>query len=71
MSSELFKTYEVKDGDSWTGISYKIYNTIDLWWLICKFNDVKNPFEELTVGMILKVPVEELVDIILETIKNN
>ena len=71
LSSELFKTYEVKDGDSWTGISYKIYNTIDLWWLICKFNDVKNPFEELTVGMILKVPVEELVDIILETIKNN
>lgn len=71
LNSELFTTYEVLDNDTWPGISYKVYNTIDLWWLICKFNNVRNPFEELTVGKLLKIPSEELVDIILETINKN
>ena len=71
LSSELFTIYEILENDTWPGISYKVYNTIDLWWLICKFNNVKNPFKELTVGKILRIPSEELVDIILETIKNN
>ena len=60
--------YEVKFGDSWTNISYKYYNTIKLWWLICKFNDIKNPFEELTPGSIIKIPVENLVQTVLTNI---
>lgn len=71
LSTELFTIYEVKENDTWTGISYKIYNTIDLWWLICKFNEVKNPFDELTVGRILRIPSDELVEIIINAIQNN
>ena len=71
LSTELFTIYQVKANDTWTGISYKVYETIDLWWLICKFNDVKNPFDELVEGRILRIPSEELVDIILNTIQNN
>lgn len=37
-------------------ISYKIYGTVDLWWLICAVNDIMDPFTELTLGRVLKVP---------------
>jgi hypothetical protein len=30
-------------GESYTGISYKYYNTIELWWLICAANNIDNP----------------------------
>jgi nucleoid-associated protein YgaU len=42
-----YTTYKIKATDSWTGISFQFYNTIKLWWLICKFNNINNPFEEL------------------------
>lgn len=37
-------------------ISYKLYSTVDLWWVVCQFNGVINPFTDLRVGMLIKVP---------------
>ena len=71
LTSSDVETYIIVDDDSWSSISYRFYRTYKLWWLICKFNNVRNPFEELTVGKLLKIPSEELVDIILETINKN
>jgi hypothetical protein len=34
--------YPVK-GDSYTGLSYRYYNTIDLWWIICAANNINDP----------------------------
>lgn len=65
----LYSIYEIKYGDSWTNISYKFYGTIKLWWLICKFNDVKDPFEELLQGSFLKIPDDDLVKTILTNIR--
>lgn len=61
--------YEITVSDTWTNISFKFYNTIKLWWLICKFNNVKNPFTELTAGKILKIPVNELMENVLDVIQ--
>ena len=70
IDSSLYSSYEVKSTDSWTTISHKHYNTTELWWLICKFNEIKNPFTELTEGKILKIPGETIKNYVLEMIKN-
>ena len=44
MQPEFYSTYTVPaNGMPWTYISYKIYNTILLWWLICAVNGIQNP----------------------------
>jgi hypothetical protein len=68
IDSGMYQNYTVVENDSWTSISYRFYNTIELWWLICKFNNVKNPFKELEAGTILKIPNDEIKDIVLNTI---
>jgi hypothetical protein len=35
--------YYVKINDTWVLISYRYYGTMHLWWLICEYNNVKNP----------------------------
>lgn len=37
-------------------ISYYVYGTSSLWWLICSRNKIINPLTELTVGMVLYIP---------------
>jgi hypothetical protein len=53
------------------GISFKFYDTTKLWWLLCKFNDIKNPFSELEAGQIIRVPKQEIVNSILNILKTN
>jgi hypothetical protein len=38
-------------------ISNSIYKTPELWWLICAANNVIDPFEELTSGKKIKIPI--------------
>lgn len=70
MSESYYSTYIVKGGDTWTGISFKFYNTIKLWWLICKINNIKNPFTELTEGKRIKILEQSIVNDILNSIKS-
>ena len=63
-----YTTYQINYGDTWTNISFKFYNTIGLWWLICKFNNIINPFTEITPGKFIKIPSEQVVKIILSNI---
>jgi nucleoid-associated protein YgaU len=48
-------TYTVKHGDTWVYISHKQYNTMDLWWLVIEYNDIKNPTQFPEVGTTLKL----------------
>lgn len=61
--------YEIGEADTWTNISFKFYNTIKLWWLICKFNNIINPFTELIPGKRIKIPNENIIEKILTIIK--
>ena len=52
-----FDTYEV-EGEAqafWDNISFDLYGTPFLWWIVAIFNDVVNPFEELEPGENLSV----------------
>lgn len=64
-----YSSYIIKSGDSWTGISFKFYKTIKLWWLICKVNNIKNPFFELTPGKNIKILDISIINDILQSIK--
>jgi hypothetical protein len=37
-------------------IAYKFYNTTDLWWAICLFNDIIDPVTELYSGVSIRIP---------------
>lgn len=53
----FFETYET-EGDTqvwWDNISFELYGTPNLWWVVPLFNDVVNPFEEIEPGQNLKV----------------
>lgn len=51
----FFETYEVSNGEYWDNVSYNLYNTPYLWWVIALLNNVANPFEELEDGDQLNV----------------
>lgn len=37
-------------------ISKQYYGTEELWWVICQFNGVVNPLEDLYKGLEIKIP---------------
>lgn len=51
----LFETYEVANGEYWDNISFNLYSTPYLWWVIALLNNTVNPFEELEGGLQLNV----------------
>jgi nucleoid-associated protein YgaU len=67
---QYYTLYELTESDTWTGISYTHYGTISLWWLICKFNGIVNPFIEITPGKVIMIPNKKLVDSILIMLHN-
>ena len=47
-------------------IAHKAYRNTDLWWVIYEFNNIRDPFFDLKVGQVLRVPSKARV---LEAIK--
>ena len=37
-------------------ISYRNYGTVGYWWVICLVNSIQNPFEDIEIGDIIKIP---------------
>jgi nucleoid-associated protein YgaU len=66
-----YTEYLVRNVDTWTLISHKMYGTYKLWWLICKVNGITNPIEnEPEVGKTIKILNKSLVEVILNTINS-
>ena len=55
----FYNTYEVGNDEWWDNISYNVYGTPFLWWIITLMNEVVNPFEELNDGDFIKYLREE------------
>jgi hypothetical protein len=71
MMPSVYSLYMVQYGDTWTNISYTYYGTIELWWIICKFNDVYNPVSLPVEGTKIKIPTIDVVQSIIDNIKQN
>ena len=51
----FYESYEISNGEYWDNISFNLYNTPFLWWVIALLNNVTNPFEEIEDGGELNV----------------
>lgn len=60
-----FETYDIIYGDTWPFISYKAYNTPNVWWIILLANKISNPITSLVPGTRIKIPKLQIVKIIL------
>ena len=63
--SSVEDEYIVRPKDTWILISYKYYDDMNLWWLVCEYNQVKNPTELPKVGSKLKLLKPEFINSIL------
>jgi hypothetical protein len=37
-------------------VSYKVYQTVDYWWLLCTQNGIENIFTDMTPGDLWQIP---------------
>ena len=51
----VYDIYTIEPNDTWSLISWKVYNSILLWWSICSLNNISNPLYPLIPGTEIKV----------------
>lgn len=53
-----FQFFTITDAEAGLpdAIAKRFYDTEELWWLICSYNGVIDPFEELVPGARIRVP---------------
>ena len=71
ISQDLFEVQVVPPSTSMTALSYRVYGTVKLWWLICTVNNIDNPVEFLPSGVPIKVIKPRHVHFIVNLIKQN
>ena len=52
-------------------ISYQIYGTIQLWWVIGLYNGIINPIKDVIAGKILRVPTKESIDVYFNKVEDS
>ena len=71
IDQSTFTTYTViHDKMPWTLISQKVYNTPELWWLICSANNKLDPTKFPDAGTKLKILIPTYVTSILQQLNN-
>lgn len=71
LDPDVFDYYETLPIDTYPNISYKFYNTVKLWWLICASNNIDNPMKQPTAGTVLKIIKPYYVNTILTKMSEN
>ena len=52
----VYQSYIVEKNDTFDSLALEFYNNPTLYWVICSFNHIQDPFQELKEGQILKIP---------------
>jgi hypothetical protein len=71
LPSGFYNKYNVVYGDTWPYISYKNYNTPNLWWIITSANSIINPTAMPEPGTTLYILDPDIVSQILDQIANS
>lgn len=72
LDSAYFDTFTVPNSNMpYTLISYKLYGTTLLWWVVCSVNNITNPVFFPQAGTKLKVLKPELVSAVIKLVNNN
>ena len=51
-----YTLYKVQKNDTYDSLALKFYNSPTFFWVICDFNKVRDPYQELKEGDMLKIP---------------
>jgi hypothetical protein len=63
-------SYTISYNDTWALISYKYYNTMDLWWLVCIYNQINNPVVLPQPGTKIKLLKSNYVSTVISELLN-
>jgi len=55
LDPNTYDYYVIEPNDSWPLISWKVYNTVFLWWIICSVNQIQNPTALPAAGNTIKI----------------
>lgn len=55
-STDVFYTIEKKFEGRADLIAFAFYGDDSLWWLVCQYNSILNPIDEIVEGIILRIP---------------
>ena len=66
---DIFKDKVITYFQPWPIISYEIYNTTYLWWLLLLTNNIKNPVRPLPAGTAIRYIKPEYVRPVVDEIK--
>jgi len=69
IANDVFQVIAVKNTLPFSVLSFQIYGTSYLWWLICLVNGISNPFSSAIAGKQLKIIKPQYVKTILDSIK--
>lgn len=54
--STPYMMHTVEQGDTLDNLALKYYSNPTLYWVICSYNRITNPYTELVAGQKLKIP---------------
>ena len=60
LQSDYYHT--VVDGETLTSIASRRYGDSQLWYIIADANSILNPFDDIEVGLSLRIPTGEAID---------
>jgi hypothetical protein len=66
----FFDEYDVAPGDTLPFISYKLFKTIHLWWIICLVNNIDNPTIKLEAGTKLKILKGDTIKLLIQELNS-
>jgi nucleoid-associated protein YgaU len=52
----VYTMYTVKKNDTFDSLALEFYNNPTLFWIICSFNNIQDPFSKLIPGQLIKIP---------------
>jgi len=64
--SSVEDDYIIRPTDTWIFIAYKYYDNMNLWWLVCEYNQVKNAVEMPPAGTKIRLLRPEFVSVIID-----
>ena len=65
-----YDTVKIQTDITWILLSYRVYKSIHLWWLIAIANNVFNPMEHIPGGTTLRIIKPTYVRLMLEEIND-
>lgn len=55
-NTTVYTLHTIEQGDTLDRLALDYYNNPTLYWVICSYNRIQNPYKKLIVGNTLKIP---------------